>query len=383
MSKKQFTYELQNVANGSAEIQIYGYIGKWEEVDYPSFQKAFRDALAKNKELTIRIHSGGGSVYEGLAIYDLIRSSEAIVNVIVEGMAASMASVIALAGDTVQMTENAFFMMHAVTGSVWGNKNDLTNYVEQIENCEKRLQAIYKERTTADEKTIKNWFDSGQDHWLDADACLQLSICDEVVKPTKNKQIDNKTIINKTPEQAWENIAASFTGKTPKTAKTMNKATMLAAFSAYGLAGNITASSTDEDLKEHLENVLKKAKKADSLQNELNAFKQQEVDKVKTKINQAVATGKIVGSEKAQWEQDAEDNPAMVERMLDKLPGKPNPNNSLNREKPQVDGDQHELFNARETWTFSQWQDKDPEGLARIQGEAPEQFDELFNKRNK
>lgn len=380
MSKKQFTYELQNAVNGSAEIQIYGYIGKWDEVDYPRFQKVFRDTLAKNKDVTIRVHSGGGSVYEGLAIYDLIRSSEANVTVIVEGMAASMASIIALAGDTVQMTENAFFMMHAVIGGVWGNKNDLTNYVEQLENCEKRLQAIYKERTTADEKTIKNWFDSGQDHWLDADTCLQLSVCDEVVKPTKTKKLDNKNIINKTPEQAWENIAASFTGKTPKV-KTMNKETMLAVFSAYGLAGNVTASSSDEDLKKQLENVLEKAQKADSLQDEINAFKQKETDKVKAKINQAVSAGKIVGSEKAQWEQDAEVNPAMVERMLDKLPGKPNPNNGLNREKPKVDGDQHELFNGREQWTFGDWQDKDPDGLARVADEAPEQFEELFNKR--
>ncbi len=118
MAKKQFTYSLENTTKGSAEIQIYGYIGKWDEVDYPRFQKVFRDTLATQKEVTIRIHSGGGSVYEGLAIYDLIRSSEANVTVIVEGMAASMASIIALAGDTVQMNETAFFILHAVTDGV-------------------------------------------------------------------------------------------------------------------------------------------------------------------------------------------------------------------------------------------------------------------------
>ncbi len=74
MKTKTFAYELKNSTGNVAEIQIYGYIGKWDEVDYPRFQKLFRDSLKQHKELTLRIHSGGGSVYEGLAIYDLIRS---------------------------------------------------------------------------------------------------------------------------------------------------------------------------------------------------------------------------------------------------------------------------------------------------------------------
>ena len=86
---------------------IYGYIGPWDEFDYPRFQNAFRDIIKENEEMTMRIHCGGGSVFEGLAIYDLIRSSTCKVNVIVEGMAASMGGVLALAGDTISMTYDA------------------------------------------------------------------------------------------------------------------------------------------------------------------------------------------------------------------------------------------------------------------------------------
>jgi ATP-dependent protease ClpP protease subunit len=131
-------------------------------------------------------------VYEGLAIYDLILNSEGHTKVIVEGMAASMGGVIALAGDEIEMNDNAFFMMHAVTAGCFGNKNDFKNGIQQIENCEERLGKIFGERTKADEKTIKNWFDSGQDHWLSSDKCLELGICDRVIKPTKKEKLGRK-----------------------------------------------------------------------------------------------------------------------------------------------------------------------------------------------
>lgn len=385
MKKYPFTYELKNATTGTAEIQIYGYIGKWDEVDYPRFQKIFRDTLASNKQVTLRIHSGGGSVYEGLAIYDLIRSSETQVTVIVEGMAASMASIIALAGDTIQMTENAFFMMHAVSGGCWGNKNDLQNYIDQLEGCEQRLKNIYKERTNADQATINNWLDSGQDHWLDSDKCLELSICDEVIKPTKTRHLDKQNVYNKTPEQAWQSIAACLS-ETPITSKiideTMKKESLFLMLATFGLAGTLTATSGDEDFQKHLETVLGKAKKADELQAQISALRVQEVEKVKAQIAQAVAAGKIPGSEKAQWEKDAEANPEMVARVLGKLPDMPNPNAALRRENKSVDAS-HELLKGRESWTFSQWQEKDPEGLMKLEKEAKDEFDKLFNQEYK
>ena len=108
MSKKPFHYELRNEASGEAEILLYGYIGKWEEFDYPRFQNLFRTALQNNKNLTIRVHCGGGSVFEGLAIYDSIRSSDSHVKIHVEGIAGSMGGVIGLAGDEIVINENAF-----------------------------------------------------------------------------------------------------------------------------------------------------------------------------------------------------------------------------------------------------------------------------------
>ena len=103
--------------NNTAEIRMYGYIGEWDEIQYMSFQNEFRTLVEQYTEITLRVNSGGGSVYEGFAIYDLLRNSKANITVIVEGIAASMASIISLAGDTIKMTENARFMFHRVKGN--------------------------------------------------------------------------------------------------------------------------------------------------------------------------------------------------------------------------------------------------------------------------
>lgn len=162
----------------------------------------------------------------------------------------------------------------------------------------------------------------------------------------------------------------------------MKKESLFLMLATFGLAGTLTATSGDEDFQKHLETVLGKAKKADELQAQISALRVQEVEKVKAQIAQAVAAGKIPGSEKAQWEKDAEANPEMVARVLGKLPDMPNPNAALRRENKSVDAS-HELLKGRESWTFSQWQEKDPEGLMKLEKEAKDEFDKLFNQEYK
>lgn len=381
MSKKPFHYELRNQVSGSAEIRMYGYIGKYDEFDYKRFQQVFRDALQKNSDLTIRMHCGGGSVYEGLAIYDLILNSEGHTKVIVEGMAASMGGVIALAGAEIEMNDNAFFMMHAVTAGCFGNKNDFKNGIQQIENCEERLGKIFGERTKADEKTIKNWFDSGQDHWLSSDKCLELGICDRVIKPTKKRKTgqEAENITNKTPEEAFEcfNLYPEPPEDNNINQHTeMKKEAIFAALAAAGLAGKLTASSSDKEFEQHLEELFSKAKRTDTLENELKEFKETQAEVL---ISGALKSGKITVSERDEWIKDATQNYALVAKSLERMSGKPDPNAGLERQKSVVDGDRHELFNGREKWTFSDWQEKDPKGLERLNEEAGEEFEKLFN----
>lgn len=378
MNKKDFHYEVRNQATNKAEILLYGYIGRWDEFDYPRFQELFRNTLKGNKEITIRIHSGGGSVMEGLAIYDLIRSSDCEVTTIIEGMAASMGFVIALSGDKVQINENAFGMAHAVSGGVWGNKADLLNYVDLLSNCESRLKNIFSERTKASEEQINQWLDSGKDFWLNAEQCIELGIADTIIKPSKTRDKQTtENIANKTQEEAFDcfNVAIEIPVNTNKQDDKMKKEALISLLAGLGLIGSLTAQSADNDVENHLKDLLEKAKKSDALTNQLKTFREERADVL---ISAALKDGKITNAEKEDWKKDAVENYALVAKSLERMSGKPDPNAGINRNKPRVEG-QHELLNGRENWTFSEWQAKDATGLKRLENEANEEFEKLFN----
>ncbi|KFF13110.1 hypothetical protein IW15_10125 [Chryseobacterium soli] len=383
MSHKPFHYEVKNQVAGAAEILLYGFIGRWEEFDYPRFQGVFRESLKANKELSIRVHCGGGSVFEGLAIYDLIRASDCEVTVIIEGMAASMGFVIALAGDVIMINENAFGMAHAVKGGIYGNKQEMLNYIDLMDSCEDRLRNIFKERTKADAETIEGWLVSGKDFWLSAEACLELGIADQIVKPTKQRKTseqDAENITNKTPEEAFECFNL-YPEELPEEIiinqhTDMKKEAILATLQAAGLAGALTASSSDNDFENHLKDIVNKANKADSLKNELKEFKEAQAE---TLISNALKSGKISNTEKEDWKKHALENFALVAKSLERMSGKPDPNGNLERQKPPVDGAKHELLTGRDSWSYSDWQTKDPKGLETLHEEATEEFEKLFN----
>ncbi|WP_164879084.1 head maturation protease, ClpP-related [Flavobacterium cerinum] len=375
---ERFYYEVNDQAN-EAEILIYGYIGPWEAVDYKGFQNDFRQLLSRNKDLTVRIHSGGGSVYEGLAIYDLMRSSEVNIRVIVEGMAASMASIIALGGDTIEMTENAFFMMHAPSGGYWGSKSGFQSYIQQLEQCETRLGEIYKERTKADEETIVNWFSPDKDTWLDSSQCLALSICDEIIKPTKKRKFESEEDLS---NKSVEEIFACYEGGMPPLNESLitiyMKNRIITMLAAAGITHSLTASSDDDAFAGELQKVLDKAGKADGLQNKLTEFTKVNAENL---IAAALKDGKITPAEKEEWTKDATDNYELTAKALNRMAGKPGDiNNSLNRKPNNALGNEgHDSLKGRSEWDFDKWQTEDPKGLNKLEAEAPDEFQKLFN----
>ena len=143
-----------------------------------------------------------------------------------------------------------------------------------------------------------------------------------------------------------------------------------------GIAGALTALSSDNAFEAHLKDILNKAKETDSLENELKEFKKSQAEIL---ISGALKAGKITNAEKEEWEKDAIENYTLVAKSLERMSGKPDPNGNLERKKPIVDGSNHELLNGREKWTYTEWQEKDPKGLEKLHEEAPEEWEKLFN----
>lgn len=153
---------VKNETLTSADLYFYGDIvsdwwGAWTDSD--QYPEAIRDFLREQngKALNIYINSGGGSVFAGIAIYNMLKRHKGYKTVYVDGMAASIASVIALAGDRVVIPSNAFLMIHKPYASCAGNSDELRKMADDLDAVETGILNVYKEHLAegADVETVK------------------------------------------------------------------------------------------------------------------------------------------------------------------------------------------------------------------------------------
>ncbi|MGL6297492.1 MAG: ClpP-like prohead protease/major capsid protein fusion protein, partial [Plesiomonas sp.] len=144
-------YSIKASAGNTAEIWIYDEIGGWGISARRFAQELTEKGDIKN--ITLRIHSPGGDVFEGMAIYNLLANHPATITVYIDGLAASMASVIAMAGDTIIMPENSMMMIHKPWGITGGDADDMRSYADLMDKVEANLITAYTKKTgkSADE----------------------------------------------------------------------------------------------------------------------------------------------------------------------------------------------------------------------------------------
>lgn len=176
-------YSIKARANAAgdkaAEIFIYGDIGEsWfgESVTASDFVKEI--AALDAAEITVHINSYGGSVTDGIAIYNAIRRHPASVTVEIDGIAASIASLIAMAGDTVNMAQNALLMVHAPWGGIMGNAAEMRRYADVLDMYANAMSTSYASKTGQPLDTIQDLLKDGQDHWYSADDALEFGFID-------------------------------------------------------------------------------------------------------------------------------------------------------------------------------------------------------------
>lgn len=138
-------YEFKALENGATEIYVYDEIGFWG-ITAKDFARDLKELDPKG-EINLRINSPGGSVTDGIAIYNLLKNHKAKVNTFVDGLAASMASVIAMAGDTITMPENALMMIHNPWGGAMGDADELRKTADVLDKMKTALVSAYVNKT--------------------------------------------------------------------------------------------------------------------------------------------------------------------------------------------------------------------------------------------
>jgi ATP-dependent Clp endopeptidase proteolytic subunit ClpP len=172
---------VNQINSTTAEILLYGAIGTYEgDISSIDFVKELRQLEAANSLIYLRINSPGGDVYEGIAMYNAIKQSKCAIHTYIDGIAASMACIIALSGSKVYMSMYARIMTHKPSTGCWGNCDDMAKAIQELNDCEKVLNAMIVARTglSADEVTQK--YLNGTDMYFSADAALKQKLVDSI-----------------------------------------------------------------------------------------------------------------------------------------------------------------------------------------------------------
>jgi ATP-dependent Clp protease, protease subunit len=149
-------------ADGPETITIYDIIGEdvWTGGGFTAKRMAGALRAIGPKDVTVKINSPGGSVFEGFAIYNELRQHKAKVTVEVMGIAASAAAYIAMAGDEIRMGLGSFLMVHNSWGMAVGNRNDLASAITTLEQIDNAQIDIFEARTGLSRKKIEDYMDA-------------------------------------------------------------------------------------------------------------------------------------------------------------------------------------------------------------------------------
>jgi len=174
-------YEIKNKAD-RAEIWIYEMIGEdfWTGGGFTAknFQKEL--SAIKASQIDLHINSPGGEVFDGLAIYNLIKQHPANVTTYIDGLAASIASVIAMAGDEIFMAENALMMIHNPYGMVMGMADDMRKMAERLDVVRDSISKAYISKTGKADDEINALMDT--ETWMTADDAMELGFIDDITE---------------------------------------------------------------------------------------------------------------------------------------------------------------------------------------------------------
>jgi ATP-dependent Clp protease protease subunit len=192
-NKKKW-YSISNNAE-STEIMIYNEIGGYG-IQASDFVEELNNI--KSPTIKVRLNTPGGDVFDGIAIYNSLKKHPAKVEAHIEGVAASIGSVIALAGDKVFMSKSGHYMIHNVWGAAIGDASEFRKTADRMDKIAESIVGIYADRTGHSEEKIKTWM--ADETWFSGDEAKSAGFVDEVTEGTTVKAKFDLSIYDKTPD---------------------------------------------------------------------------------------------------------------------------------------------------------------------------------------
>jgi len=182
---KKFWKVSDEVSSNGKELYIDGVISDeswWGDEATP---QQLRDELQqfKGQPLTVVLNSVGGDVFAGLAMYNALRELDSEVTIRVDGLAASIASVIAMSGDHIIMSPGSMMMVHRPSTIAWGNVDEMQKTIELLETIEESIYPIYADRTGLSLEEVTELVNA--ETWMSAERAVELGFADSLAKSVK------------------------------------------------------------------------------------------------------------------------------------------------------------------------------------------------------
>lgn len=230
--------EVKNeVGSEVAELYLYGVIRQaywWEDEDDCISAKAVKRKLSelKGQDINVHINSGGGDVFESIAICNLFKQHDGDINIYIDAMAGSGASIIATSGKNVYMFVNSMQMIHKAWTITLGNSDDLRKTATDLDKIDASVKASYMSKFVGTEEELEKLI--ADETYLTAEECLAFGLCSEILKENKKEEASPENNIKETLFNKYrKEISTSTRNEVGE-----NKPTLFNSFKKQNLGGN-------------------------------------------------------------------------------------------------------------------------------------------------
>ena len=214
MKIKKFWNWIKN-EEGQRTLYFDGYIAQDSWLDDDITPKKFKAELMESDgDISVWINSPGGDVFAASQIYNMLKEYKGKVTVKIDGLAASAASVIAMAGDEISMSPVAMLMIHNPSTLIWGEETDMVKAKEMLSEVKESIINAYEVKTNLPRNKISEMMDN--ETWMSSNKAVELGFADTILygDHSENTQIDNNFIFDKVT------VINTLIGKFPKKEKT-------------------------------------------------------------------------------------------------------------------------------------------------------------------
>lgn len=365
--------KMQLLDADTIEIRVYGSVDRWNAEDWQWDLAEAKRAGAK--KILLAIHSSGGSVFDGWAFYNALVNSGLEITTRIDGLAASMASVLALSGSKITMCENALFMIHNPSTYTEGDAEQMRKDADFLDKVAGVILDLYVKKTGQEREVIQTWMSA--ETWFTAQEALGAGFIHEII--TDVMAVD-KSVISKVRALDLSQVISGYSSKEQSIHfNTMHKNDTTEPQAVSEVDKVIAKVFGGKDSAEYEsaktllagiahENATLKAKNAE-LENRIADMK---ADALEAILMEAKHQGKISDTEMDTYRRIGATNMDDLKVVLSSKKAVIKPLEIIREAVAPAQG-------SRASWDYKMWSEQDPDGLERMVKTDPARFERLQN----